>query len=214
MTAPTTATIARRAAGAAAGLLGSWLPVRGATVGSVEAAVFQWINGLPEVPHVLPWLTMQVGNVGATVVAAVLALRYRSRELAVRLAAGGLVSWIAAKVLKASVDRGRPAAILDDVELRHATTSGLGWVSGHAAVTAALLTIAWPALAPRWRWAVLTLATPMYVTRIYVGEHLPLDMAGGALLGLTCGLVVELVDRLRRSAAVDRAVAGAPRPAR
>jgi len=38
---------------------------------------------------------------------------------------------------------------------------------------------------PRWgRWAVGAAVAAVFLTRMYVGAHLPLDMIGGAALGL------------------------------
>lgn len=166
------------------------LPVLGGGITAAEESVFRSINEAPEVPYALAWGLMQVGNVGATAVAAGVALAHRRRELAAALGVGGFATWVLAKVLKGFVERGRPAAVLEDVVLRHASTTGRGWVSGHAAVAAALLTIAWPVLSRRWRIGLVVVIAPMYVVRVYVGEHLPLDMVGGAAFGVVCGQVV------------------------
>lgn len=171
------------------------LPVGSDAVSGWEEAAFRVINGAPDVPYILPWLFMQVGNVMATAIAAATAARRRLYVLACSLVVGGIGTWLLAKVLKRMVERGRPAAVLDDVILRRADDSGGGWVSGHAAVTAALLTIAWPDLPRRWRYTLVALVAPMYFARIYVGEHLPLDMAGGASFGILCGTAVSMIQR-------------------
>jgi undecaprenyl-diphosphatase len=45
-------------------------------------------------------------------------------------------------------------------------------------------------LVPRgWRWAPFALATVVGLSRIYFGAHLPLNVIGGAGLGLVCGVV-------------------------
>lgn len=180
---------------AAVGVVLAWLPVRGGALSGPEEAAFLWMNGLPDVPYVLPWAAMQVGNVGASAGAALVALQRRAHRLALALACGGISTWMIAKLVKLFVERGRPAALLEETVRRHATLSGRGWVSGHAAVTAALVTIAWPALARPWRVLVIVAAAPMYVARVYVGEHLPLDMVGGALVGIVCGEAVVLLAR-------------------
>ena len=84
--------------------------------------------------------------------------------------------------------------LLDDVTLRAgAETAGHGWVSGHAAVAAALVTVLWPHLGRPARAVVIAVVLPMYVARIYTGSHLPLDMVGGACFGVVVGLVVRIV---------------------
>jgi membrane-associated phospholipid phosphatase len=183
---------ARVAAVAAATTLVTRLAVETSSVSGAEESVFRLINGAPEVPFVIPWVLMQVGNVGAALVAAAVAWSRRGRRLALALLVGGFATWLLAKGLKATVDRGRPAALLDDVVLRHAATGGYGWVSGHAAVVAALLTIGWRHLGQRWQLLAVMAVAMMSVARVYVGEHLPLDMAGGVSFGVLCGTVVAV----------------------
>jgi membrane-associated phospholipid phosphatase len=77
--------------------------------------------------------------------------------------------------------------------VRGATAHGLGFVSGHIGVVTALALVAVPWL-PRWgRWLVATATVLVFVTRMYVGAHLPLDMIGGAALGLGVGAAVRLL---------------------
>jgi undecaprenyl-diphosphatase len=66
-------------------------------------------------------------------------------------------------------------------------------VSGHIAVVTSLALVAWPWL-PRWgRWAAGLAVAAVFLTRMYVGAHLPLDMVGGAALGVTVGALVRLL---------------------
>jgi undecaprenyl-diphosphatase len=127
---------------------------------------------------------MQLGNflvVPAAVLAALLARRWR---LAAALATAGAGVYVLAKVVKHFVLRGRPDTLLDDVTVRGAAAHGLGFVSGHIAVVTALALVAWPWL-PRWgRWVAGAAVVAVFLTRMYVGAHLPLDMVGGAALGL------------------------------
>jgi membrane-associated phospholipid phosphatase len=70
------------------------------------------------------------------------------------------------------------------VTVRGAVAHGLGFVSGHIAVVTALALVAWPWL-PRWgRWVAGAAVVAVFLTRMYVGAHLPLDMFGGAALGV------------------------------
>jgi membrane-associated phospholipid phosphatase len=89
---------------------------------------------------------------------------------------------------------------------RGAEAHGLGLVSGHVAVATALTLVAWPWL-PRWgRWAAAAAVTAVFFTRMYVGAHLPLDMIGGAFLGLAVAGAVRLL--LGTPAATARRGAG------
>jgi membrane-associated phospholipid phosphatase len=160
------------------------LPVHADRIAALEADAFRLVNHLPDLPFAIVWVPMQLGNllvVPAAVLAALLARRWR---LAASLAAAGAGVYALAKVVKHYVLRGRPDTLLDDVTIRGAVAHGLGFVSGHIAVVTALAVVAAPWL-PRWgRWAALAAVVAVFLTRMYVGAHLPLDMIGGAALGL------------------------------
>ncbi|HEY0402863.1 MAG TPA: phosphatase PAP2 family protein [Blastococcus sp.] len=66
------------------------------------------------------------------------------------------------------------------------------FVSGHAATSTAPAAGAWPWLGPRGHRAVTLLVVVICLTRMYVGAHLPLDVVGGAGLGLAIAGVLRL----------------------
>jgi membrane-associated phospholipid phosphatase len=132
---------------------------------------------------------MQAGTfvtVPAVVAAAWLA---RRRDLGVRLALGGTAAWLLGKAVKPLGGRSRPRALVEDVRIRDRFGEDLGWVSGHAAVATTLALVARPEL-PSWSPPVLGgVVAAVGFGRMYVGAHLPLDLVGGAGLGLMLGSV-------------------------
>ena len=177
------AALTRTAAGAAV-LAGTLVPLRRDRIGRREQKAFRLVNDLPDPLYVAVWPVMQLGALGAAPVTAAVALAEGNRPLAGRLLWGGTAAWALAKGVKRVVRRGRPITLLAGVHTRGQEATGLGYLSGHAAVSAALAAAAWPHLGPGGRRATLGLASAVGVSRIYVGAHLPLDVAGGAALGL------------------------------
>jgi len=168
-------------------------PVHADRVEQLEADAFRLVNDLPSVPFPVVWVPMQLGNLLVVPAAVLAALAFRRWRLAGGLALAGAGVYVLAKVVKRFVERGRPSDVLDDVVVRGAAPHGLGFVSGHIAVVTALAYVAWPWL-PRWgRWAAGAAVTAVFLTRMYVGAHLPLDMVGGAALGLAVGALVRLL---------------------
>ncbi len=160
------------------------VPVRRDRIGRREQRAFRLVNGLPDRLFPPAWAVMQLGALAAAPAAAGAALLAGKRRLAVRLLTGGTASWTLAKVVKRVVRRGRPSTLLLGVRCRGHEASGLGYLSGHAAVATALAAAAFPHLDGRGRRASLALASLVGLSRIYVGAHLPLDVAGGFALGL------------------------------
>jgi undecaprenyl-diphosphatase len=169
------------------------LPVRGGHVSGAEAAVFRALNATTVLPFVVVWPVMQLGNFLAVPVAAVVAAAFRRWLLAGELLLAGAGVYFLAKQVKRVVVRGRPDEYLTDVVHRGAPARGLGFVSGHAAVVTALLVVAWPWLSRPARIVCAVLAVLVCLARVYVSAHLPLDVVGGAALGLAVGAAVRLL---------------------
>jgi undecaprenyl-diphosphatase len=155
--------------------------------------VFRAVNGVDVVPFVLVWPVMQLGNLLVVPACVLLAAVFRRWRLAAALLLAGAGTYYAAKVVKDIVVRGRPDDLLDDVVIRGTAALGRGFVSGHAAVVAALLATAWPWLGRRGRIGCLVLATAVCLARVHVAAHLPLDVVGGVGLGLLVAGAVRLV---------------------
>ena len=156
-------------------------------VADTEQRVFRRFNDAPEQLHVPAWVIMQSGSLaGVFVTAAELARRRRPRTAAAAAIAGTTV-WAGAKVIKPLVGRGRPQEHLDDVSVRGQPQTGLGYPSGHAAVALTLALIAPRATTAPSQAAAMTFAGVIGATRMYVGAHLPLDVAGGLAIGLLAG---------------------------
>ncbi len=178
------------------GLLGlSWLILvdRTESVPRWEADVFTAFNDLPDAFRWPVWPVMQLGNLWMVAVSG-LGVYAATRRVRPALAASTavLAAWVAAKVVKQAAHRGRPADLLEHVTIREAGLHGKGYVSGHTAIAFAVATVVAPLLPPRWRVVPFALASCVGLTRIYYGAHLPLDVVGGAGLGILCGLLASI----------------------
>ncbi len=164
-------------------------------VGGAERAVFHAVNG-----RVL----------AMPLVVAAVALALRRWRLAVALALVVPLKLAAEKVPKLLVERERPGVTVPDAVLRGVPHGGLSFVSGHAIITfaiAGLLVLVLP-----WRWGVvaIALATLNAVARVYLGAHNPLDVLGGAAVGLAIAAVLDLVLNVARDRTSSRRVRTAP----
>ncbi len=170
---------------AAAGVLAaSWWRAAAMRVGPVEERIFRRANGLPDALHIPVWAVMQAGSLAAVfVVAAVLRGRDENPRAAVAFGVGFLM-WLGVKEGKHLVGRGRPAAHLAGVRVRGEAQTGLGYPSGHAAVSLSLAVVATGTADASIQVAAIGVAAITGAARMYVGAHLPLDVVGGFAIGV------------------------------
>jgi membrane-associated phospholipid phosphatase len=169
-----------------------------------EVAIFQAVNGLPGSLRPLLWVLNQYGTAITIPVATVVALAFRRWVLAAALAMSGVTVYVLAKVIKGYVGRGRPSALLESVVEREPfSPESLGYPSGHAAVAWAITIIVLAFMGRPWRRVAIVLAIVVPVVRMYVAAHLPLDLIGGAALGVFVASAVSLVLRVPRHATTE-----------
>ncbi len=160
---------------------------RSLQVGPAEERLFRVLNNGPDAVHFPVWAVMQAGSLWAVfVVGAVLRLQGERMKTAVAVLVGTAV-WAGVKRVKRFAGRGRPAAHLDDVHVRGQDQTGLGYPSGHSAVSLSLALIATQGLGVGVQVAGIGVALFTGGARMYVGAHLPLDVVGGLAIGLVIG---------------------------
>lgn len=180
-------------AAATAVVLAASLAIDGDHVGALEERTFRWVNEGPDFLYPGWWALMQYGTFITIPLAVLTSLLLRRIRLAIELAVAGIGVYLFAKVVKEAFPRGRPGAVLEGTELRGIGPEGLGFPSGHAAVSAALAFVLFAYLPRIWRWAFVALGVIVSLGRLYVGAHLPLDIVGGAALGVAAGALVTFV---------------------
>jgi undecaprenyl-diphosphatase len=181
------------ALGAAATLLALTALVDKHHVADWEVDVDRWFNDAPSWLAHLLWPIMQLGTVWAPVVVGLAATWFYGRRRGLAVVVAGFTGWLLAVQVKHLVERGRPLRYIPDINVREGAGTGLGFVSGHTTVAFAIATALMPVL-PRWgRVVAYGLATSVGIARIVYGAHLPLDVVGGACLGIMIGCIVDLV---------------------
>ena len=179
-------------------------------VGPVERAVFHAVNGLPTWLY-RPMLMFQyLGVLAMPLVVAVGALALRRWRLAGAVVLVVPLKLAAERLVKLLVQRERPGTTVPDAILRGVHPAGLSFVSGHAIITFAVAGLLALVLPRRWAVVAFVLATLNAVARVYLGAHNPLDVVGGAAIGLAIAAALDLVLDVARDCGGSRRGQTAP----
>jgi undecaprenyl-diphosphatase len=162
-------------------------------VSPLEIRVFRAVNGWPNWPGVVLDPVMDLGVVVAVPIVAVICAIFRRFVMGAVVAVSGGLAYGLAILSKHAIGRNRPGVILEHVHIRGVSATGLGFPSGHAAVSTAIAVavigyLGWPKA-----WWLLVLPALVGLARIYVGAHLPLDVLGGVSIGLATASAVHLL---------------------
>jgi undecaprenyl-diphosphatase len=173
-------------------------------VGPAERAVFHAVNGLPGWLYGPMLVAQYLGVLAMPLVVAVGALALRRWRLAVALVLVVPLKLAAEKVPKLLVERERPGTTVPDAILHGVPSAGLSFTSGHAIITFAIAGLLAPVLPRRWGMVAFALATLNAVARVYLGAHNPLDVVGGAAIGLAIAATLDLVLDVARGRGASR----------
>jgi undecaprenyl-diphosphatase len=141
-------------------------------------------------------------------IALALAVLWRRGSLLIAVVLADIVADALAGLLKVSTQVERPPLRYVHPKALVTLPGGSSFPSGHTATSFACATVL-AFFVPRAAPAFYLLALAIGFSRIYVGVHWPLDVLGGAVLGVAVGLAVTAL--LRRGA--GRRLS-APRPRR
>jgi undecaprenyl-diphosphatase len=128
------------------------------------------------------------------VIAAVLAIWWRRPVIFLQVAIADLAGQLISYGLKQWIGRVRPNDVYASPKpLVHAPHDG-SFPSGHATISfACATTLAF--YAPRAAPAFFVLAAAIAWSRVYVGVHYPLDVLGGAVLGVGIAIALRWLSR-------------------
>lgn len=164
---------------------------------------YEWFMAVAHWPEWLywpMWAATMIATPGAlAIVSVAVAFFVRYYRLAARLALSIFIAYGATYVLKEVFMRARPEEQFADFQARIHETSA-AFPSGHTtAITVVLLSLI-PYLPWKWRWIVPLGIVLVGLSRMYLGEHLPLDIIGGFAVSLAAVAFVRVLPQSLRKA--------------
>jgi membrane-associated phospholipid phosphatase len=164
---------------------------------SWDVSLFRTLNQVPaaaaSVLTPLSHLFLPAGIIAVVVLLAVYVVARNRSVLPVATgAAAAGTAWALAHAAKAIADRPRPYEVMADAVLRQQPAHGTSFPSSHTAVTLAVVIALVPFLARPLAAAGIAYAVLVGWSRVYLGVHYPLDILGGAGIGMTAGGVILL----------------------
>jgi undecaprenyl-diphosphatase len=189
---------------------------------SWDVSLLRVLNEVPAaLASVLTGLSRLFSPVGIIAVVTLTAIYVVARNRSVLPVGAGAVAaataWGLSHVAKALADRPRPYEVVVGSVLRQQPAHGTSFPSTHTAVTMAVVIALLPFLPQALAAVAIAYAVLVGWSRVYLGVHYPLDVLGGAGIGVAVGGVIllalgVLLHRAGRSAN-GRTAAGTRAPA-
>lgn len=160
-----------------------------------ERRLFSYINNLPDSLKTTAVILTHIGSTWMAV--GVVAITFISKMywLTWRMAFSILAGYGAVLILKTGLERPRPEFLYPntDVHLRISETLS-GFPSGHSMVITVVALTLLPFLPKIWRWIFAALFIGLIgLSRVYLGVHAPLDIAGGIAIGAIVVCTIRLM---------------------
>jgi membrane-associated phospholipid phosphatase len=179
-----------------------WLALR-PEVAEAQTGFVIWINDPPQpLGAVLAVTNSLFRPVPLAVLALILigwiflTVRGNSRwEILRAIVISVVLSELLAQILKQIADQARPTASIPGLDVHGYPKDPYGnaYPSAHTSVVVGLVTALWPWLTWPQRIVGVTVAALVALNRLYIGAHWPVDVVGGAAIGLLSGSVCWLV---------------------
>jgi membrane-associated phospholipid phosphatase len=165
---------------------------------AVEERLFRGANNASDQLRIPVRSIMQAGTFATVPIVSVVVGLAGHRRVAAETALSGTAAWVLAKAAKPLCGRPRPGQLLGAVRTRERIAGDLGWLSGHTAVSTTLALTLAPLLPAHVRPVLVAVVVTTAFGRMYVGAHLPLDLVGGAGLGMIIASAARAADSLVR----------------
>jgi membrane-associated phospholipid phosphatase len=184
-------------AGVGAALFGGSALVLKAGALGWDESLFRFLNDVPAaLASVLTPLSHLFRPAGIAIVIVLAAVYVVARNRSIMPVAAGAVAaaagWALANLAKVIADRPRPYQAIAGAVLRQPPAHGTSFPSSHTAVTVAVVIALLPFLPRAMAGVAIAYAVLVGWSRVYLGVHYPLDILGGAGIGLAVGGVILL----------------------
>lgn len=160
---------------------------------TLEVKILRPLYDLPTFIGPAAYVMTQFGSIFAVGIVGFIMFFWRSKKFALEIMASAATAYYLAGTIKVFVGRPRPSGIVEGIAQRYERAAGLGFPSGHTAVATALVTTLWFVTPKRYHWLLVLWVMCVGFSRMYLGLHAPLDIVGGACVGLVSGTVFQFL---------------------
>jgi len=162
-----------------------------------DESLFRFLNDVPaalaSVLTPLSHLFLPLGIVIVIVLATGFVVAWNRSIMPVAAAvAAAAAAWALANLAKLIANRPRPYEVVAGAVLRQSPAHGTSFPSSHTAVTVAVVIALVPFLPRALAGVAIAYAVLVGWSRVYLGVHYPLDILGGAGIGIAVGGLILL----------------------